>query len=62
MVSLRNRVTRMSGEKAAAQSAPEDVCRLLRRIKDLEAQLAVFNMAEKPTDESQVGHYYSKYL
>ena len=51
MVSLRNRVTRMTGEKAAAQtSVPEDVCRLLKRIKELETQLTMFHTAERPTD------------
>ena len=54
MVSLRNRVTRMSGEKAAAQTTPDDVCRLLKRIKELETQLAMFHTAEKPTDEPQI--------
>lgn len=58
MVSLRNRVTRMSGEKAAAQTTPDDVCRLLKRIKELEAQLAMFHTAEKPTDEPQVCRIY----
>jgi DNA repair exonuclease SbcCD ATPase subunit len=49
MVSLRNRVTRMSTEKAAAQSPPDEgVCRLLRRIKELEGQLNMFHTAEKP--------------
>lgn len=53
MVSLRNRVTRLSGEKVAAQvSVPEDVCRLLKRIKDLETQLAIFHTAEKPADDN----------
>ncbi|XP_057381408.1 centrosomal protein of 290 kDa-like [Daphnia carinata] len=52
MVSLRTRVTRLSGEKAAAQSLPDDgVCRLLKRIKELEGQLAMFHTAERPTAE-----------
>ena len=59
-VVLRNRVTRMSNEKAAAQTNTEDVCRLLKRIKELETQLAVFHTAEKPTaDESQQVNIYS---
>ncbi|KAI9553228.1 hypothetical protein GHT06_021124 [Daphnia sinensis] len=52
MVSLRTRVTRMSGEKAAAQSLPDEgVCRLLKRIKELEGQLTMFHTAERPTAE-----------
>lgn len=52
MVSLRTRVTRMSGEKAAAQSVPDEgVCRLLKRIKELEGQLTMFHTAERPTSE-----------
>ncbi|KZS07494.1 Uncharacterized protein APZ42_028577 [Daphnia magna] len=52
MVSLRTRVTRMSGEKAAAQCLPDEgVCRLLKRIKELEGQLTMFHTAERPTAE-----------
>ena len=52
MVSLRNRVTRMSNEKAAAQLPPDEgICRLLRRIKELEGQLNMFHTAEKPAAE-----------
>ena len=54
MVSLRSRVTRLSGERTAAQNNSEDLCRLLRRIKELESQLAMFHQAEKPVcDEAQ---------
>lgn len=59
MVSLRNRVTRMTSEKAASQSTPDDVCRLLKRIKELESQLTIFHTAEKPVDEPQVGSNFS---
>ena len=55
MVTLRNRVSRMSGEKmAAAVQPPEDVCRLLKRIKELETQLDGLQMADKPIDNHQV--------
>lgn len=54
LVALRNRVSRMSGEKAAAQTTPDDVCRLLKRIKELEGQLAMFHTAEKPSEEPLV--------
>lgn len=55
MVALRNRVTRMSNEIKATgeQTMPDDVCRLLKRIKELEAQLAMFHTAEKPAAEDQ---------
>lgn len=54
MVSLRNRVSRMSSEKIAASQQPEDVCRLLKRIKELEAQLDMFHTAEKPNNEESL--------
>ena len=41
----------MTGEKAAAQTMTDDVCRLLKRIKELEAQLAMFHTAEKPAED-----------
>ena len=53
MVMMRSRLTKISGEKAGAQNQPEDVCRLLKRIRDLESQLAVFHRAEKPTGEEK---------
>lgn len=54
MVSLRNRVSRMTTEKAEVTTKSDDVCRLLKRIKELESQLAMFHTAEKPTEELQV--------
>ena len=51
MFALRTRVTKITGEKAAAQTTTDDVCRLLKRIKELEAQLAMFHTAEKPAED-----------
>lgn len=55
LVVLRNRLTRATTEKAASSSdVGDDVCRLLKKIKQLEAELAVFHTAEKPNEEAQV--------
>lgn len=54
LVVLRNRVTRTAVEKAASSNqVGDDVCRLLKKIKQLETQLAAFHTAEKPNEEAQ---------
>lgn len=55
LVVLRNRLTRATAEKTANSNyVGDDVCRLLKKIKQLETDLAVFHTAEKPNEEAQV--------
>ena len=56
MGSLRNRLTRWTSEKASLSHSvvADDDNRLLKRIKQLETELAHFHTAEKPNEEAQV--------